>query len=285
MSYRSAHDLRQALRSHGVQLDAFVRERFLTRVATAPVGGNWLLKGGVGLLARVPSARATRDIDFGTLSAVDEKQIRDELLEICSLHLDDFLIYQLLSLGALEASRQQSNRVGWRAVIQPILSGRALNKFSIDVVAQQNVGVSSDRGDTSAITSTLGFENKLPRLLAIEIQVAEKAFALMPRPDGAPNSRARDFFDLALISITQVVRGLELSEAIAFESFQRGLELGRLLQNQAIRDFYEREARKSPLVLQIFSDFDQAFEGVNRLLFDYPQDMTATWSPKLIDWQ
>ena len=40
-----------------------LRDRFLCRVFSDP-DGRFILKGGSGLLARIPDGRATRDIDF-----------------------------------------------------------------------------------------------------------------------------------------------------------------------------------------------------------------------------
>ena len=44
-----------------------LRDRFLCRVFSDP-DGRFILKGGSGLLARIPDGRATRDIDFATAS-------------------------------------------------------------------------------------------------------------------------------------------------------------------------------------------------------------------------
>lgn len=45
-----------------IQLEYF--NRFLSRVFSEGDGGDWVLKGATGILARVPSTRATRDIDL-----------------------------------------------------------------------------------------------------------------------------------------------------------------------------------------------------------------------------
>ncbi|WP_072500520.1 nucleotidyl transferase AbiEii/AbiGii toxin family protein [Olsenella phocaeensis] len=42
-----------------------LRDRFLCRVF-ADANETFVLKGGSGLLARIPDARATRDLDFAT---------------------------------------------------------------------------------------------------------------------------------------------------------------------------------------------------------------------------
>ncbi|MDO5498888.1 MAG: nucleotidyl transferase AbiEii/AbiGii toxin family protein, partial [Propionibacteriaceae bacterium] len=48
--------------SQRIQLEYF--NRFLSRVFSEAEASEWILKGGTGMLARVPSARATRDIDL-----------------------------------------------------------------------------------------------------------------------------------------------------------------------------------------------------------------------------
>ena len=65
--------LKRAVREVGGNLGAgygqALRDRFLCRVF---MGDNrdFVLKGGSGMLARTPDARATRDIDFGLLLQV-----------------------------------------------------------------------------------------------------------------------------------------------------------------------------------------------------------------------
>ena len=66
--------LKRALRDVGGDPGAgyrqALRDRFLCRVFR---GGraDLVLKGGSGMLARIPDARATRDIDFGLLVSGD----------------------------------------------------------------------------------------------------------------------------------------------------------------------------------------------------------------------
>ena len=50
-----------------IQLEYFYR--FLSHVFSESGGSGWVLKGGAGILARVPSTRATRDIDLSAAKA------------------------------------------------------------------------------------------------------------------------------------------------------------------------------------------------------------------------
>lgn len=61
--------IKRAIREFGVDpgdgYRQMLRDRFLCRVFSSS-SGRFILKGGSGMLARIPDARATRDIDFAT---------------------------------------------------------------------------------------------------------------------------------------------------------------------------------------------------------------------------
>lgn len=67
------HAIGQAVRRHhrddpSVQVSDLLlsvhRDRLLCRVFATDLGDSWVLKGGTGMLARVPNARTTMDIDL-----------------------------------------------------------------------------------------------------------------------------------------------------------------------------------------------------------------------------
>lgn len=85
------HQLRVAARSRGRPEGElrrqFLTHRFLARVFGRPASG-WVLLGGVGLLVRIPGARATKDIDLlHTTSTVAEAVLELEGL-LAGQHLD-----------------------------------------------------------------------------------------------------------------------------------------------------------------------------------------------------
>ena len=65
-----------------------LRDRFLCRVFS---GGNdtFVLKGGSGLLARIPDARATRDVDFATSERVSAADALAEMERVAAIDLGD----------------------------------------------------------------------------------------------------------------------------------------------------------------------------------------------------
>ena len=97
MRYRSPKALEQAVkaaarrsgRDVGKAIAAFWRDRLLCRVFSTPEP-EFVLKGGQGMLAKVPDARETRDIDLlGTSGNLDEAL--DELKALSSKDLGDYL--------------------------------------------------------------------------------------------------------------------------------------------------------------------------------------------------
>ena len=75
--------IKESGRDPGVAYREMLRDRFLCRVFSEP-DSRFILKGGAGMLARIPDARATKDIDF----ALREKESADVALQ---------LLYELMS--------------------------------------------------------------------------------------------------------------------------------------------------------------------------------------------
>ncbi len=71
-----------------------LRDRFLCRVFSDP-DGRFILKGGSGLLARIPDGRATRDIDFATASQESSEDALAALVELAGRDMGDFLAFKL----------------------------------------------------------------------------------------------------------------------------------------------------------------------------------------------
>ena len=74
----------------------FVFERFLALLFDSSSGageasGRWVLKGGTGLLMRLPDARYSRDIDLIRVQSVNPGEAVDELRELTSSRPGDHL--------------------------------------------------------------------------------------------------------------------------------------------------------------------------------------------------
>ncbi len=85
----------------GRAVSGFYFHRLLCRVFSVP-DSPFLLKGGQSMLARTPSARATRDIDL-LAEAVDLDVALSELRELASLDLGDFVSFEFAGSKPVKA--------------------------------------------------------------------------------------------------------------------------------------------------------------------------------------
>lgn len=67
--------------------------RFLSRVFSEGADSEWVLKGGTGLLARVPSTRSTRDIDLYRSGFTITEALSD-LIRLASIDLGDHFRFE-----------------------------------------------------------------------------------------------------------------------------------------------------------------------------------------------
>lgn len=77
-----------------IQLEYF--HRFLSRVFSEAEHSEWVLKGGTGMLARVPSTRATRDIDLYRPGFTLTQALND-LIRLAGIDLGDHFEFQYIS--------------------------------------------------------------------------------------------------------------------------------------------------------------------------------------------
>jgi hypothetical protein len=81
-------------------VDAQIRQarydRFLSRVFARGEQSEWLLKGGMSMLARVPRARTTKDVDLAALHMADLADAEAALTSLVAVNLSDHLTFRLV---------------------------------------------------------------------------------------------------------------------------------------------------------------------------------------------
>jgi endonuclease YncB( thermonuclease family) len=81
-------------------VDAQIRQarydRFLSRVFAEGQSSEWMLKGGLSMLARVPRSRTTKDVDLAAQHAVDLAQAERMLSALVAVDLGDHLTFRLV---------------------------------------------------------------------------------------------------------------------------------------------------------------------------------------------
>ncbi|MFC9357441.1 nucleotidyl transferase AbiEii/AbiGii toxin family protein [Rhodococcus sp. NPDC057014] len=106
----------------------FVIARFLTRVFDADPDG-WILKGGIGMMVRLPQARYSKDIDL--LAATDLSDSVDELRRaVRDHHLDHFRF-------EVGPATELSHDKGVTVTVTASLGSKKYDGFSLDVVGSR----------------------------------------------------------------------------------------------------------------------------------------------------
>lgn len=224
-AFRSAlnYQLRAAARTRGRPEGElrrqFLTHRFLARVFLRPDSG-WVLLGGVGLLVRVPGARATKDIDLlHTTSTVAEALL--ELHELlANTHLDP-LTFQVA------APRRRSGRTrGADLAVTALVGPTTVGTFRLDLTIERTpVGTAQLLRPQPVIE--IDDVGPLPEfvLYPLEDQVADKICAMYARygTNGGPSTRFHDLVDLVLIARGFPVDAAQTRWAIDGEQQRRGL--------------------------------------------------------------
>lgn len=198
-------------------------DRFLCRVF-ADESETFTLKGGTGMLARIPTARTTRDIDLASKERTLDAAI-DALIAAAGIDLGDhFRFVHRDTQPVLEGDGQPYTH-GARVRFETYLGTVKKEGVSIDLVLGHAL-------TTEPVTATPANRLPLPRLQTRDYrlypladQIADKVCACesVYGPTGVPSTRVKDLVDLVLIALTQPVGGTNLTDAIRAERARRQL--------------------------------------------------------------
>ncbi len=202
-------------------------DRFLCRVFSGGGQSGWLLKGGTGLLARVPHARRTQDVDLAASAGGLEEAVED-LRRRVSVDLGDHLRFELARIKETGLGETQPG-VSTRLAVFSCWDGRRrLGDIKVDiVVGPAPTGVV----DVLEPSGRLVLPRELPshpyRLFPLVDQVAEKVSATlsMAYPGGLGSSRVKDLVDLVVIARTQTIELRALQLAIATQAVLSRVEV------------------------------------------------------------
>ncbi len=209
---------RQQGRATSELLQLYVLERFVARLAASPERERFVLKGGL-LMAAFGERRPTRDVDLLALNLDnDPDDIRDLILQIASLPLDDGIELDTESVRA-RSIREGPHYAGVRVSLEARLASARL-AFHVDV----NVGdpVKPPAGLVE-LPSLLGGAPLIVLAYPVEMVITEKLVTAFER--GGTNTRWRDFADLLLLMDHQVKTDAA-SAAIREVAQHRGVSLG-----------------------------------------------------------
>lgn len=214
-------------------IDAQIRQarfdRFLSRVFADGEQSEWLLKGGMSMLARVPRSRTTKDVDLAAQQAGDLAEAERSLSALVAAGLGDHLTFRLIRSERTGLGDNQPGVATRRFVYVclDIHTDRQIDTMTVDVVVgPAPVG----RPEVIEPANRLHLHRPLVtypyRLYPIADQIADKVCATMDAnyPGGRRSSRVKDLVDLVVLAHTQTVDLHELRRAIAAKQVLGGIE-------------------------------------------------------------
>ena len=199
-------------------------DRFLSRVFSDRDASEWVLKGGTGMLARVPQARRTLDIDL-VREGYDKDQGLADLLRLAKRDLGDFFRFVYTSHTDTIAGETQPYADGYKVYFDVYLGVKLVDKLKVDLSAHQTPIGASHLVEPANRLALPRLVSHPYRLYPIPEQVADKVCASLTVYDGKPSSREKDLVDLVVIALTQIVDSELAGAALRHEARMRRLTL------------------------------------------------------------
>lgn len=202
-----------------IQLEVYLHERFLARLASSGYVDSFTLKGGM-LLASRSIRPATRDADV-LVDGIDleVEQLSAILRELIAIDLDDGIAFDASSIRS-EPMREGDEYPGLRFSVDASISSAKL-KLKLDVNTGDPVEPTKLK-----ISPMLGGEDFVVNAYSLETVLAEKIETILSRGDA--NTRMRDFADILLIADHGGFDSAVLRQELAQTSTHRGTELVRI---------------------------------------------------------
>jgi len=194
----------------------FAYDRLLARLfSTRP--REWILKGGVSMIARLASARHTADVDL--VATADSADAALEALRVAAAQdLGDFFTFRFESPRALVQGVP-----GLRIPTEAWLGHRIFERFGVDLVTGVVITGRPEEVEPLLPLMIPGLVRPRYRLYPLVDSIADKVMAIVETHHGRPSTRFRDLVDLVLIAHSQQVRADDLAGAIASERLRRDL--------------------------------------------------------------
>lgn len=178
-------------------LKAWAFQRFLLRLAKSVHKDRFVLKGGFLVAAWIGvERRTTIDIDVMVRNmSLDDATVLSAIRDICSINIGDDVSFEI---SRIEYIRDDNIYGGFRVFVSVCYDGIKVH-FSIDISTDE---VITPEPHKSSIRCPLDESNfAVVWTYPIETVLAEKVETILSR--GIANTRARDFYDIFILTTTQ----------------------------------------------------------------------------------
>jgi hypothetical protein len=178
-----------------------------------------MLKGGIAMIARLPVARHSADIDLaarqstaaGGLYALQAAAARD---------LGDHFTFRF------DAPRRLVQGIeGVRVAAEARLGPRPFERFGVDLVTATVITAKPEHAAPIIDLGIPGLTRPPYLIYPLADSLADKVMGIIERHAGHPSTRFRDLVDIVLIARSQTIDGGQLSAALNSERRRRGLDL------------------------------------------------------------
>lgn len=202
----------------------FYFHRLLCRVFS-DLDSPFILKGGLGVLARTTDARYTRDIDL-TTSSLDIDAAVDELKILASRDLDDFVSFAYVGCHPIKA--EDEYREGRTVSFDVFLGAKRIQTVSVDLVADEIDCGEPDRISPADRVELVGIASCDYLVYPAERAIADKVCGIVERHGDRPSSRVKDLVDIVVYARNVAFDYEALSSVLEKEISARKLALRRV---------------------------------------------------------
>ncbi|GAB3847479.1 nucleotidyl transferase AbiEii/AbiGii toxin family protein [Nesterenkonia populi] len=261
------------------------RDRFLQRLFRYEEG--WVLKGGSGILARIPDGRSTQDLDLFRESATNLEEALESMKTAAETALGDHFQFTFKSAEPIAGQEAQPYVDGYRVTFDIAIGTQSKGRLKVDLVHGTHPTGEIVTEEPRALSL-----KKLPagpyRLYPLADQVADKICASQSTFAGRTSSRVKDLVDIVLIATTQSFCRGELAIALNKESRLRRMSLQQgLIWPTDWETNYPKLARTVPKLESHLHDFGRATEIVETFISPAvatDSSSQAEWDPVQLRW-
>lgn len=197
--------------------------RLLSRVFTEGDASEWVLKGGTGILARIPSTRATRDIDLYRKGFTLSQSV-DDLQRLAAIDLGDHFRFEYAGHTDAIGTDTQPYTEGYRVTFNIFIGVGAKGTLHVDLAVGAGVTGEVVTTDPATALNLPRLVNNSYRLYPVVDQIADKVCATMNKYNDKASSREKDLVDLVVLATTQNIEGTALRIAVTTEARRRKME-------------------------------------------------------------
>jgi predicted nucleotidyltransferase component of viral defense system len=295
-AFRSGVETRIKTEAHSTSLRTveqvrrqFLLQRFLVRVFAEP-DSRWVLKGGTGLIVRIPGARHSNDIDlqYPQPEALLAEAVADLRRLAQRMPTGDYLRFEIAD--PQPGGGQDVDHVVAQVKVIASIGIAEYGRFPVDLSLNQRPAEPVERIQPRPVVDLPG-SDPLPRFVLYPLaeQVADKLCAMYSRYGrnrDQPSSRYRDLVDLAIIITHQELEAARMAEALRDEAKRRDLDLpGQFIAPSAEWLTGYRQAASGTILPPELHALDGALAAVAECLGPLLTGTAqGTWDPHAFRW-